>query len=360
MAPTSNRLPLGEGPRVIVYHQTHHKPNDQQPVSLLPLMTNATGITHVMVAAFHLNDPPGNITLNDHPPDHSKFHILWSEVAWLQSSSVKILGMLGGFAKGSFARLDGDDLDRFESYYTPLRDVIRNHRLDGLDLDIEEDTSMGCAVRLIDRLRADFGPDFLITLAPVASGLLPGQPHLSGPEFDYKLLEQMRGHEIAWYNAQFYCGWGDASSTAWYDAIIQAGWQPERIVMGLMTNPENGPGHVEWSRQESVLRTLRSRYPSFGGVFGWEYFDSLPGGLEKPWQWVENMASVLRIPLGEMPVPAQPLANPVGQLPPPMHNYPADHIKTLLDLGFHEQQAVAALNMTEGNVEYAAGLLFAD
>ena len=106
MSPTSTLLPLGQGPKVVVYHQTHHR--DGQPVSILPLITNQTGVTHVIVAAIHLNEGPGNITLNDDPPTAAKFNGLWGEVAWLQASGVKVLGMLGGAAKGSFERLDAD------------------------------------------------------------------------------------------------------------------------------------------------------------------------------------------------------------------------------------------------------------
>lgn len=104
---TTALLPIGEGPRVIVYHQTIHR--DGKYVSLLPLITNQTGVTHVIVAAIHLNEGPGNITLNDDPPHASKYETLWGEVAWLQASGVKVLGMLGGAAKGSFERLDGPD-----------------------------------------------------------------------------------------------------------------------------------------------------------------------------------------------------------------------------------------------------------
>ncbi|KAK4506319.1 hypothetical protein PRZ48_000049 [Zasmidium cellare] len=351
-------LPLGQGPRVIVYHQTHHGPNDGPPVSLLPLITNGTGVTHVVVAAIHLNDPPGNITLNDHPPDHERFNTLWGEVAWLQASGVKVLGLLGGAAKGSYERLDGDDTARFESYYVPLRDMIRRHRFDGMDLDIEEPTSLPGTVRLIDRLRADFGPEFIITLAPVATALLPNQPHLSGPAFDYRLLEQMRGHEIAWYNTQFYCGWGDASSTVWYDAIMSMGWNSNKVVFGLITNPANGPGHVEWARQEGVLRALRQKYPNFGGVMGWEYFNSLPGDTARPWEWAANMARTIRTPLPTPPpIPIRPYGQP-AHLPQPPHSFPAESVQTLKDLGFTDQQAVAALNSTGGNVEYAAAFLF--
>jgi chitinase len=340
---------------VVVYHQTHHGANDGPPVSLLPLLTHATGVTHVIVAAIHLNDPPGSLALNDHPPDHARFKTLWAETAWLQAAGVKILGMLGGAAQGSYARLAGDTAS-FESHYVPLRDMIRTYRLDGLDLDIEEPTTLACAYRLIDRLRADMGPEFLITLAPVASALLSGkQPQLSGPDFDYFELERERGAQIAWYNAQFYCGWGDATSTRWYDAIVQgAGWPARKVVMGLVTNPGNGAGHVDWSVLEGVLRTLRVRYPDFGGVMGWEYFNSLPGDMARPWEWAAQMAATLRT---VVPLPP-PLLPPAPPQPPVA--FPPENIRTLVDLGFNEQQAIAALRMTGGNVEYAAGLLFQD
>lgn len=360
-------LPTGQGPRVILYHQTHHAPNNGPPVSLLPLITQQTGVTHVIVAAIHLNEGSGNITLNDNPPDHPKFNTLWGEVAWLQASGVKVLGMLGGAAQGSYAKLDGDDMARFEAYYVPLRDMIRRHRLDGLDLDVEEPTSLPGVVRLIDRLKADFGEPFLITLAPVASALLPNQPHLSGP-LVYQLLEQMRGDKIAWYNAQFYNGWGDASSTAWYDAMVGLGWNPNKVVVGLLTNPSLGGGHVEWTRCEGVLRTLRHRYPTFGGVMGWEYFNALPGDTARPWEWAANMSRTIRTPVPGPPIPPRPVQQqmpirPYGQampqqLPTPTHQFPAESVRTLQELGFGQQQAIAALNMTGGNVDMAAGLLF--
>lgn len=368
MASATSLLPIDQGPRLILYHQTHHQPNNGPPVSLLPLITNQTGITHIILAAIHINEQPSALTLNDHPPSDPRFHTLWSEVAWLQASGIKVLGMLGGAAKGSFARLDGDDLPRFEAYYCPLRDMIRTHRLDGLDLDIEEATSLHGAIRLIDRLRADFGKDFLITLAPVATALLVGQPHLSGPDFDYHVLEVMRGHEIAWYNVQFYNGWGDASSTFWYEAMMKTGWKAAKIVLGVLTNPSNGgSGYVEVPQLASVLRTLRSRHADFGGVMGWEYFNALPGGIERPWDWAAEVSRVVRSSESsalESAAGLLPLTLPSGasaaQLPAPSHPFPAESVRKLLDLGFSQQQAIAALNSTSGNVEYAAGLLFQD
>ncbi|KAI7554052.1 family 18 chitinase glycoside hydrolase [Hortaea werneckii] len=350
--------------RVVLYHQTHHGPNNGPPVSLLPLITQNTGVTHVIVAAIHLNEGPGNITLNDHPPDHERFATLWGEVAWLQASGVKVLGMLGGAAQGSFARLDGEDTARFEAYYAPLRDMLRKHRLDGVDLDIEEPSTIPGIVRLIDRLRADFGSAFLITLAPVATGLLVNTPHLSGPAFNYHVLEAMRGHEIAWYNAQFYNGWGDCSNPFWYETIIRIGWKPEKVVIGLLTNPANGgSGYVQQQHVEAVLHSLRQKHPDLGGVMGWEYFNALPGEQARPWEWAARMSRCLNAPLQSAPTPPQQTpVRPFGQeaLSAPPHPYPAESVRTLQDLGFSQQQAIAALNSTSGNVEYAAGLLFQD
>ncbi|TKA77070.1 hypothetical protein B0A49_03431 [Cryomyces minteri] len=334
---------------VVVYHQTHHDPTTGNPVSVLPLISNQTGVTHVIVAAIHLNEGPGNITLNDDPPDADKFKTLWGEIAWLQGVGIKVLGMLGGAAKGTFARLDTENADLFNAYYAPLRALIRARRLDGLDLDVEEPMSLAGIIRLIDRLRADFGAGFVITLAPVATALLPDQPHLSG--FDYRVLELMRGASVSWYNTQFYCGWGDVSSTAMYDAIVRCGWRPEKVVVGVVTNPANGTGHVDARVLEDVLMVLRVKYPGqFGGVMGWEYFNSLPGDVRAPWEWAAGMARCVRMALP-----------PAGTLPiAPTPAFPQDSLDQLVVLGFSRQQAVAALNMTGGNVEYAAGLLFRD
>src|SRR5699024_4452531 len=96
-----------------------------------------------------------------------------------QASGVRVLGMLGGAAPGTFTRLDGSDA-QFEAYYAPLRDLVRQRSLDGLDLDVEENMSLGGVIRLIDRLRADFGPGFIITLAPVAMAMLDAEKNLSG------------------------------------------------------------------------------------------------------------------------------------------------------------------------------------
>ncbi|GAP83950.1 putative chitinase [Rosellinia necatrix] len=278
-------------PRLILYYQTTHSP-DGTPCSIIPLITQpGISVTHLIVAAIHINDDPDALTLNDHPPSDPRFVTTWAELRIAQASGIVVMGMLGGAARGSYARLDQDQAT-FERYYAPLYELIRDRGLGGLDLDVEEAMSLAGVVRLIDRLRADFGPTFIITLAPVAAALLDARRNLSG--FDYEALEVMRGNQIAWYNAQFYCGWGDASNPVMYNMCIRKGWAPEKVVVGLVTTPENGPGYVPFEILGPNLRLLHRQFPKFGGVMGWEYFNGRPGGTERPWEWAQQMTNILR------------------------------------------------------------------
>lgn len=43
-----------------------------------------------------------------------------------------------------------------------------------------------------------------------------------------------------------------------------------------------------------ALAALRGSHGRFGGVMGWEYFNSLPGGEERPWEWAREMTRHLR------------------------------------------------------------------
>lgn len=284
-------IPSNHKPKVVLYHQTHYR--DGRFVSALPLITeaeDAIGITHLIIAAIHLNEPAGNITLNDDPPGAPKYDQLWEEVAIFQDVGVPVLGLLGGAAQGSFERLDRSEFE-FEAYYTPLRDMIRQHALNGLDLDVEEDMSLNGIIRLIDRLKADFGPNFLITLAPVATAL-QGRPHLSG--FDYEALEVMRGHCISWYNTQFYNNWGRLETFIDLDAILRQGWKPEKVIAGVLTHPSLGNGFIEFEQLKLTLVALTQYYPGFGGVMGWEYFNCKPGDESRPWEWAAHMGKIVR------------------------------------------------------------------
>ena len=281
--------PIPSTARIVCYHQTQY--DGERYVSVLPLVTESTGVTHVIVGAIHLNGEPGDITLNDDPPSHPKYEPLWEETDTLQFSGVKVMAMLGGAAKGTYHRLDGDEAS-FEAFYSPLRDVLRTYNFDGVDLDVEEHMSLAGVIRLIDRLKADFGLDFIITLAPVAPALHFG-PHISG--FDYQALEVMRGRSISWYNTQFYCGWGNLENELQLDFIYASGWSANKVVVGMVTNPANGNGWVSFETLRKTLRSVMARHRDFGGIMGWEYFNSLgeEGKAGEPWEWAKAVSKIL-------------------------------------------------------------------
>ncbi|MCJ1226952.1 hypothetical protein MMC12_003607 [Toensbergia leucococca] len=279
---------LSETPRIVCYHQTHY--HNGKFVSLLPLLSEKTDVTHVIIAAIHINGRD-NITLNDNEYTDPKNEPLWEEVRTLQRAGIKVLGMLGGAHQGSFTALDGE-IESFEAHYKILHELVIWTGLDGLDLDVEEAMSLAGMIRLIDRLKWDLGRDFLITLAPVATAMR-GQQNLSG--FEYEALEKAFSTNIAWYNTQFYCGWGCMETTADYEKIIARGWPAKKIVIGLVTNPANCAGWVPDDALRETLTALKKSYPDLGGVMGWEYFNSMTeaDGEGTPWCWAKFMSKLL-------------------------------------------------------------------
>ncbi|WP_434448971.1 glycosyl hydrolase family 18 protein [Lentzea sp. E54] len=273
--------------RTVVYYQTQYSNGATGTyVSSKPLVDRSTGVTDVLVAAIHLNDNKV-VHLNDHPPSHSRYTRMWQDLAAMQARGVNVIGMVGGAAPGSFTRLD----TRFDEYYPLLRDTIRTYKLNGVDLDVEERMSIAGIRRVIDRLKADFGANFIVTLSPVASALWGGG-NLSG--FNYEELYRSHGSKIAWFNGQFYNGWGNAGSTAHYDQIINRRLIPaNKVVLGTLTNSANGgSGYVSMSTLRNTVTSLKNKYANFGGVAGWEYFNSLPGGTAQPWRWAADVTAM--------------------------------------------------------------------
>ncbi|THU78582.1 hypothetical protein K435DRAFT_811427 [Dendrothele bispora CBS 962.96] len=215
---------------VIVYYQTHYK--NGQFVHPFPSST----------AAFHLNFGQfGNdiVHLNDFPPNSSYFAPLLLEM--MQGNGTKVLGMLGGAAPGTYDCLTADLL---YTYYPPLRDVIRT--------------------------------------SPIATALTEGfGGNLSG--FDYIPLEQDMTSSIDWYNAQFYSGFGTFFA------------EDHRVTAVVLTNPDNGSGYIDAHAVEESIGNLMEKYGTgWGGVGGWEYFNSVPEE-DRPWMWAVQMSEAMRV-----------------------------------------------------------------
>ncbi|OAR01241.1 hypothetical protein LLEC1_04521 [Akanthomyces lecanii] len=278
-------------PRLVVYFQTTHDQSGN-PISMLPLIREkGIALTHLIVCSLHIIKD-SEIHLNDYPPGDPHFYTLWNETTYMKKAGVKVMGMIGGAAPGSFdsSTLDGDSAT-FERYYGQVRAVITKFGLEGLDLDVEQPMSQTGISRLISRLRKDFGSGFIITLAPVASALRNGG-NLSG--FNYKSLQSSNGRDISFYNGQFYSGFGSMASTDDYVKIVSNGFAASKVVAGQLTSPDNGSGYIPYSQLNATIISLRKRYGQIGGVMGWEYFNSEPGGTQEPWKWAQVMTEILR------------------------------------------------------------------
>ncbi|KFG83496.1 endo-N-acetyl-beta-D-glucosaminidase precursor [Metarhizium anisopliae] len=220
------------------------------------------------------------------------FYTLWNETRIMKEAGVKVMGMIGGAAPGSFTSetLDGDE-DVFEKYYTQIREVIFRYELDGLDIDVEQPMSQDGIERLIDKIHCDFGSGFIITLAPVASALKNGG-NLSG--LDYKLLEYRKGCKISFYNCQFYGGFGTMSSTKDYHDIVTNGFKASRVVAGQLSSGTLTYDRLGQLNINTTIVSLREKYGRIGGIMGWEYGLSVTRGMDEPWRWAQAMTQILR------------------------------------------------------------------
>jgi hypothetical protein len=82
-------------------------------------------ITHLILAAFHINaNRVNSIALNDNNPDDEFFAQMWQDIAVMQQAGVKVIGMLGGAAPGSYPALVGDG---FDIYYPQLKHYIAKY-----------------------------------------------------------------------------------------------------------------------------------------------------------------------------------------------------------------------------------------
>lgn len=269
-------------PRIIAYHQAHRFEGDF--VSLSPLGTTAP-VTHLIVSAVHIRDD-ATIVLNDHAPEDPYHAPLWEELEQVRRQGVRVMAMVGGWAEGTTEKLEGDGFDR---YYPPLRDFLRQYRFEGIDLDVEHPMTLDTAIRCVDALRADFGPDFIIAMAPVASALAGGR-NLSG--FDYEELERQRGGEIDFYMAQFYSGFARADDVSAYDTIINRGvFTPDRVLLGMIGASDDA-SFIPLEGVADAVTQLADKYPDFAGVDIWE-FPLHDGQPDVTW-WSQLMARSLQ------------------------------------------------------------------
>jgi hypothetical protein len=257
--------------KTIYYYQTF--------VGLHDLMNHVQDIDVIIVSSIHFGKDKNNqknIFLNDNIPYDSVFNELWLETEKLSVQGCTIMLMMGG-AGFAYKELFSD----FNTYYPLLkRLIIEKSWIKGIDLDVEENTSIENIKMLINQLVKDFDPngneDFIITMAPVSSTLITDGSSFAG--FNYKeLYNSKEGKYINWFNTQCY----DSFSFDTYERIIKNGYPSEKVVMGM----ESGQ-FDESSFKEALdeIKKIKDKYHDFSGVFDWEYLNA-PPDKNDPSQW---------------------------------------------------------------------------
>ena len=283
-------------PRVVLYHEPlFNEYGEAIPIS--PFITEATGVTHIVVGTVHLSSPihyPQDASRNHDPVNSPKYESVWKEIRKLGKSKLKVLLKLDSVRALDSISLEDPDSDRFEELYLPLRKILVSDTFDGIDLDVNETTTINSIVRLIDRFRTDFSKQFLITVSfPVAA--FQGKDHPAG--YDCELLEAIRGDQIAWYNSKFYSSDSCASflDVSEYQAIEDRGWLMQKIVVGLSTRPSHQAGYVSLAALKLLLATLSASHRrSFGGIGGWTYHERSRADLKEPWEWAAAVSDLVR------------------------------------------------------------------
>ncbi len=250
--------------RIIYYYQTL--------VDIEPIIISKE-VTHIHLSSIHFgyNDNKPYIHLNDNHPDDPKFYNMWKMI-YQASFNKKIILMVGG-AGGAYIDL----FKNFETFYKMLyQTIITRPFISGIDLDIEENVDIEDVKMLISRIRKDFGKDFIISMAPIQGSMEDDVPGIGG--FIYKeLYDSEEGSMINYFNVQAY---GEYSIEA-YDTIIKNGYPSNKIVFGMLSSQYNKDTFIE---AMSIISSIKKKYPNFGGVFVWEYFNA-PPFYKEPIMW---------------------------------------------------------------------------
>ena len=246
--------------RIIYYYQTFCGLDDI--LNQTPIV-----VTHIHLSSIHFGvnlDKSPYIHLNNYPPDNPIFKNVWSETKKASELGIKIILMIGG------AGLAYNTLFyNYNTYYNLLKQTIKNYPwISGIDLDIEESVDIKNIKKLINQIDRDFGKDFIITMAPLASSLSNDEAGMGG--FVYKdLYNSLEGQRINWFNGQFY---GNFTKDT-YDNIINNGYPANKVVMGMLS--EDFPSSV-FQLALNEIKCISKIYDNFGGVFVWEYFNCPP------------------------------------------------------------------------------------
>ena len=257
--------------KVCYYYQTF--------VGLDKIFSHTKDVTNIIISSIHFDkDKNGDksIYLNDNKPNDKIFNKLWEQTKELSERGITITCMVGG-AGGAYNNLFSD----FDIYFPLLVNMIRSKPcIQGIDLDIEESVKLEDVKMLINKITAEFGDDFIITMAPVAGSLQSDNPGMGS--FIYKdLYNSEEGKYINWFNTQCYYSY----SFETFDKIVKNGYPSSKIVMGMES------GQFTGSSFTTEIKKIKDVYKDMGGVYDWEYLDAPPNKNDSS-EWATLMSNL--------------------------------------------------------------------
>tara|TARA_Y100000590_G_C15744805_1_gene1021563 strand:+ start:5828 stop:6610 length:783 start_codon:yes stop_codon:yes gene_type:complete len=258
--------------RIIYYYQTF--------VGLDSIFESTEYPTHIHLSSIHFGKNEDNtnyIHLNNNPPFDPLFDDVWSDLFRAKELGIKIVLMIGGAGGGYHSFF----LDYKSNLQLLIDTIIESKVISGVDLDIEEYTTIDNVKMLIRDLKSAFPDDFTISMAPIQSSLEDDLPGMSG--FIYKdLYNSKEGSLIDYFNGQFYFDYTLES----FEKCVNNGYPAEMIVMGMISSED-------FNNTLNVISQIKKKYPKFGGVFNWEYYNSPPLGTEFPNEWCFRIRNIL-------------------------------------------------------------------
>lgn len=185
--------------------------------------------------------------------------------------------MLGG-AGNAFQTM----FSNYSTYYNMLLETMLTYPfITGINLDVEEEVPLENIKKLICDLKRDCGPNFIITMAPIQSALQTNEPGMGG--FSYNdLYNSPEGKYISWFNGQFYF---ELLCSA-FDECVKNGYPASKVVLGMIQDQD-------FETVKKVVSEIKAKYPNFGGVYMWEYFNAPPEGEKDPCAWAIEMKKII-------------------------------------------------------------------
>ena len=330
-------------PSLVVYHQSLHAHNGIM-ISLRPLARANTSVAAVILGNFYLylnNKEPslstpgteGNVGasvfLNDYAMDDSSIDDLWTDTEYLQKAGIKIIGLLSLRADDTSDNkniLKGENDSVFQDCYELLHGLVVSRRLDGLNLDVDISEKLISAdggtishkgaIQLIDRLHADFGAGFVLSITTSVQALLSDNENKASEAFDIREIELQRGHLINWYIVPIFGPTNEQATdhrdpsplyvrqlNSYIRMLSQKLIMTRKILISISTNPDvshevakTRGAYLDLDVLENILDLLYYSYSplDFGGIAGWEYCRAGdPQRKSPPWVWMKELSEML-------------------------------------------------------------------